>query len=357
MPTTKKEYTAQERALMFASATRQNLQMLPKATVTSGATRMEFALPKARLLSNIYLKVKAQVKVAHATKTSIAVDEHSCYRILRRVSLNLNNGFQPYVLSGEELALYDAIDRNGKKVYDKSNYRNAEVGGTYNASADGTINEFDFVVELPITLNKMSPTGIILLQNDQTNVNLNIDVANGDELVIGDKEGYTFEIVKVEGEVCLETFSIPSNEIAIPDLSVLKLVQARTDSMASVGQQIVKLSTGTIYRKIIVQITDEDGKPVEDADINDLSLVFNQADTNYQISPGMLRAINTADLGFEMPKGVYVFDFSSGGNFANYGNTRDYIDTEKLTEFWLRFTSNKRGKVTIISECISRLQG
>ena len=357
MSGTKKEYTAQEKALMFSSATRQNLQMLPKVVVNAGASRMQFAFPKSRLLSNIYLRIKAQVKVAHATKTTIPVDEHAPYRLLRLCTLDLNNGFSPYRLSGEELAILSCVDRNGKKIYEKSNYRNAEVGGTMTASADGTVNEFDYVLEMPITLNKMSPTGIVLLQNDQTNVTLNVDIANGIDMIVGDKEGYTIDIVKVEGEVCLETFSIPANENAIPDLSVLKLVQARTESMASVGQQVVKLSTGTIYRKLILHITDENGNPIADEDLTDISLVFNQADRNYVISPQMLRAINTGELGFELPKGVYVFDFSSGGNFANYGNTRDYIDTEKLTEFWVTFSTGKRGKVTIISECISRLRG
>lgn len=354
----KTELTAQQKAQLFSSATRQNYQMLPNVTVTSGATTMQFSLPKSRLLSKIYLRVSAVVNVKHASKTTIAGDEYTPYKVIRKCNLDLNNGFAPFTVSGTDLAIYNSVDRNAKKIYEKSNYRNASETGEYVASPEGTDNAFDYVLELPVTLNPRDPIGMILLQNDQTNVTLNVDIANGVDIFAGtDTTGYEVTIKKVVGEVCLETFSIPANEMAFPDLTVLKLVNGRTDSMPAVGQQIIKLATGTIYRKLVVQILDEDGKAVPETDLTNIELVFNQADVNVSISPAMLRAINTAELGYELPKGVYVFDFSAGGNLPNYGSTRDFIDTDKLTEFWVRFSSNKRGKVNIVTECLSRLQG
>ena len=352
-----KTYSVQERNLMFQTSTRQNIQMLPSQNVVGGATSMQYHFPKTRLLSKVYLHMQAVVNVKHATKTEIAIDELTPYRVIRRCAIDLNNGFSPYTVSGEELALLNTIDKNGDKVLKATNYKDVPEG-KYVASPEGTDNVVDFYLELPITLNEISPTGIILLQNDQTNVTLNIDIANGVDMFKGvDVEGYTVTIGKVTGDVALETFSIPANENAMPDLSVLKLVNGRSESMPSVGQQIIKLSTGTIYRKLVVYITDEQGKPVEDADLTNIELVFNGADVNYNIAPSMLRAINTSHLGYELPKGVYIFDFSSGGNLPNFGNTRDFIDTEKLTEFWLRFTTSKRGNVAIVSECITRLNG
>ena len=55
--------SAQQRANLFSMSTRQNLQMIAKKSVTTPNTSIEFSLPKARLLSNIFLKVKAKVKV------------------------------------------------------------------------------------------------------------------------------------------------------------------------------------------------------------------------------------------------------------------------------------------------------
>lgn len=351
------QLTAQQRAQLFALSTRQNYQMLPKETASQGATTLQFNLPKARLLSKLLVRVEGKVNVKHASQTSIKTSEYTPYKMIRRIALDLNNGFSPFVVSGEELAMYNAIDKNGDKVFEQTNYRNVVKNGTMTASSTGADNNVAFIVELPVTVNPRDPIGLILLQNDQTNVTLTVDIANGSDMFDDvSTSGYTINLSDIVVTPMLETFSIPANANAYPDLSVIKIVNGRTDSMASVGQQIIKLATGTIYRKLIFKIVDEDNNPVDDANLSDLELVFNQADSNYKISADMLRALNTKELGFELPKGCYCFDFSSGGNITNYGGTRDYIDTEKLTEFWLRFNSNVRGKVVIVSECLARLK-
>ena len=350
------QLTAEQRARLFALSTRQNIQMLAKEQASSGATTLQFNFPKARLLSKVYVKVKADVTVKHASKTTIDVKEFTPYKLIRRIALDLNNGFSPYVVSGEECAMYNILDRNGNIVLEKTNYRNVVKSGTFTASSTGAKNTAEFLLELPVTVNPRDPVGLLLLQNDQTNVTLTVDIANGLDMFIGDLTGYTVDLANISVVPCLETFSIPANANAYPDLSVIKLVNGRSDSLPAVGQQIVKLSTGTIYRKIIFKVEDADGNPMPiDSISGNFELVFNQADINYSISPEMLKAINTKDLGFELPDGMYVFDFSAGGNITNYGGTRDYIDTEKLTEFWLRFSTTEVGKVKIVSECLARL--
>ena len=345
--------TAQQRANLFAMSTRQNLQMMAKQTVTTPSTSMQFTLPKARLLSNIFVKVKAKIKVAHANATTLANTTLAPYRIIRRYSLDLNNGFSPYSISGDGLALSNMIQPNANMILDKSAY--FDCPENFKASVAGTENEFMFTVQLPVTLNPRDPVGLILLQSEQTVTDLRLDIGNPVEMYTEGAEGYTIDLVSLEAMPMLETFSIPANSNAFPDLSVLKLVQDRTDTLTSAGQQIVKLSTGTIYRKLILFITDEDGKPATaDYVTSNLELVFNQADCNYSINPDMLRAKNAFDLGHAIPDGVFVFDFSNQG-MPNFGGTRDYIDTEKLTEFWLRFNTSGKGKVKIISECLARL--
>ena len=346
--------TAQQRANLFSLSTRQNLQMMAKQTVTTPNTSMQFTLPKARLLANIYVKVKAKINVKHASLTSLAVDPLAIHKIIRRWSLDLNNGFSPYSISGDALAVMNMIQPTGKMVLGGADYFHAPE--QFTASGTGTENEFYFTVQLPVTLNHRDPIGLILLQSEQTTTDLRIDVANPVDMFGADATGYTIDLVSLEATPMLETFSIPANAQAYPDLSVLKLVQDRTDSITSAGQQIVKLSTGTIYRKIALYITDEDGKPV-DADYitSNIDLVFNQADVNVSVNADMLRAKNEFDLGAELPKGVFIFDFSNNG-FPNYGGTRDYIDSSNLTEFWVRFNTNGKGKVKVISEMLARLQ-
>ena len=345
--------TAQQRANLFAMSTRQNHHMLAKQMVTTPSTSMQFTLPKARLLSNMFIRVKAKVKVTHATATELAVPEIAPYRIVRRYQLDLNNGFAPYSISGEGLALLNMIQPQAKMVVNHSDYYNCPE--KFVASPTGTENEFVFTVQLPVCLNQRDPIGLILLQSESTIVTANLDIGNPMDMFPEGAAGFTLDLVSLEALPMLETFSIPANSNAFPDLSVLKLCQDRTDTITASGQQIVKLATGTIYRKMILYVTDETGAPA-DADFiqSNIEMVFNQADTNYSISPEMLRAKNAFDLGQQLPKGVYILDFSNQG-FPNFGGTRDYVDSERLNELWLRFNTSGKGKVKVISECIARL--
>lgn len=351
------QLTAQQRAQLFAMSTRQNFQMLAKETAASTPATLTFTLPKARLLSNIMVRVKGKLKLTHASVTNFSdkVDKFTFYKSIRRVSLDLNNGFAPFVLSGEECAMYNMIDIH-PSVTDNNGSADAYMHymTAVSASSSGYENDFAFTISLPTTLNGRDPIGLILLQNDQTNVTLSVDLGTGSEMLSSD--GLTAELKDVTVIPMLETFSIPANAQAYPDLSVLKLTNGRKDSMPSVGQQIVKLTTGTIYRKIIFKLTDAEGKPMAVEDITSpFEIVFNQADVNYSISAEMLKVVNHKQLGYLLPKGMYVFDFSNAGGFTNLGGTRDYIDSANLTEFWLRFTTSKVGKIEIVTECLSRL--
>ena len=59
---------------------------------------------------------------------------------------------------------------------------------------------------------------------------------------------------------------------------------------------------------------------------------------------------------YPMSKGrtCYVVDLSYQG-VLNMGGTRDYIDSEKLTEFSIRFNAKTAGTCEIITETLARL--
>lgn len=336
----KVEMTASQRAQFFGMSTRQNMHMLARETASVTPSTLQFTLPKSRLLSSLLVKVKVEFQSAE----SRTLKAEEVYGLIRRISLDLNNGFSPFVVSGRELYLYNLVSVNGNAWNDE------EI--TLPSAQAGSSKNFELVFELPVTLNGRDPVGLILLQSDQTNVTLSIDTANYGSIFPDD----TFKGMSVD--VMTTTYSIPANANAYPDLSVLKLVSGRQDALPTAGQQIVKLATGTIYRKILFRLVDENGQPMTKEDVSsNFELVFNQADVNYSISADMLRTINTKLLGYELPEGVYCFDFSNAGGFVNMGGTRDYIDTAKLTEFWLRFTTGKRGKIEIVTECLARLTG
>lgn len=356
------QLTASQRAALFAQATRQNLQMLPTATATGGSQTLSFTLPKARLLSKIVLSVSTKVKVI----SKASGEEYRGYTwswselasVIRRITLDLNNGFSPYVIGGLETVMLNMISRyrhdnltvpSHLTVNDTNNLM---MGCTYDTSAACYL--LNCTLELPITLNDRDCVGLIMLQNDATNVTLNVDIDSGSNVIGGNS--YTVEVKEVRVTPCLETFSIPANAQAFPDISVLKLTNSRQEDFVGGGQHIVKLNTGTIYRRIIFLVKDENGILAgEDFFNGTIDLVFNQADTNYSVTPSMIRRLNTIQYGFTLPKGMFVLDFSYQGT-VNLGGSRDYIDTERLTEMWLRFTTTGSGTINLVNETLSRLQ-
>lgn len=350
-----KELTAAQRNVAFQHATRQNWQMLPTHHVNRGASTVRIDFPKTRFLTKVLIDFEARVNITHATETDAPTDDFTPYKLIRNLSLNLNNGWSPYSIGGRQLALYNAIRLHPSIVFPQS----SNPGGycycpQLKASADGASNTMRFTVELPITLNDRDTIGIILLQVADMVATMEISIANGNELV-DDAEGYTVEIEDIEIRPMWESFSVPVTPEAFPDISTIKLVQSRTESFTGGGFNIIRIPTGHVYRKIGLYITDEAGKPLEDDDYTgEISLVFNQTDTNYSLDHRNLRHLNELQLGYNLPKGCYVFDFSNNG-VPNYGGTRDLIDATALTELWIRFPTSKAGRCHAVLEQLSKL--
>ncbi|MCU5087558.1 cytoplasmic protein [Bacillus cereus] len=347
--------SAQQRAMMFATATRQYYQTLPTEQVKEEGSTIEFRLPKARLLSRIFLHVKA-VATLKSNGASIERDAMSPYKILRRITLDLNNGFSPYIVSGQELYMYNVLRQNPEVLLPGISKQSTNYVENV-ASTTGKDGSIEFTLPIPVALNERDPVGMVLLQNMESNVTLTIDVdklANAYNLNATNQDRVDFKSMKVTP--MLETFSVPPDPVAFPDISVLKLVQSKRDTFTGGGQSTFELDTGNIYRKILFYVKDKDGNPMSPEDFQgNIELVFNQADTPYSVPASVLTHINHLNLGHPLPKGMYCFDFSNQG-VPNLGGFRDYIDTERLTVFWLRFASQKAGDITIVSEKLSRLR-
>lgn len=350
--------TVQQRNALFAQATRQNIQGLTRKSVKQGGSTLTFEIPKARLLSKVWLEIDAKLKVKKGTSqtTEIATDKLTPYQMIRRLSIDLNNGWSPYVIDGKSFAILSSIRQDCHTVFPQSE---DETGYCYcpakiTASEAGTSLHMHTVFELPVTLNDRDPIGIILAQSPETLIEVKVDFETENNMITM-PDGWSVEVEAITVQPTTETFSIPAVTEAMPDISVIKLVTSRTEAFTGNGQNVIDLVTGTIYRKLAFLIEDMDGNPFSDEDItSNIDIIFNTADVNYSVPANLLRHKNELAFGHRLPKGVYVFDFSDNG-VPNYGGTRDYIDTTKLTMFQLRFNSNKAGRIRTVSETLARL--
>lgn len=355
-PGKKQQISPQQRAALFGMATRQNWQTLPTVAVTAENTTAQFTLPKTRLLSKMLVNIDAVVTLKSNAAT-ITKNPVSPFGILRRVALDLNNGFTPYIIGGRELGFYNTLRDNPNMFTQQGSSPKSTIYQENGASVGGTDARIKFSLPISNVLNDRDPVGLILLQNNETNVTLTIDIdqmAKAYVLNTGNADQVIFKSMKITPMI--ETFSIPSHSDAFPDLSVIKLVNAKRDIVNQGAQTIVKLNTGLIYRKLLFYFEDGSGNPLTDDTFSgNLELLFNQSDIPYSIRPDLLSHLNNIQFKSTLLPGLYAMDFSFQG-LANYGGSRDYIDTESLTEFWLRFTNNTGGFVTTVAETLARLR-
>jgi hypothetical protein len=340
--------------------TRQHLQMRPAVAGAENAT-VSFNLDKVRLTSRILLLIEGTVTVTHASNTSYNAAQFAPFSFIRSVNVEINNGFKPFTVTGREIYWYNLTRAFASQIVPTitaaanlpTRTRNY-LGNT--ASASGTANPMRMIVELPLTLNERDPIGLILTQNEETVVTVSVSFGAGADLLAFGQTGYTVTVSNLTVTPMVESFSIPPVKEAFPDISILKLVQSTKEAVPGAGPFTLKLPVGLTYRKLILYIEDYNGGVADTAFTGDFQLILNGADYPYQINPKVLAALNQIQYGQALPQGLYVFDFTYQG-LANYGGARDYIDTERLTEFWFRFPATGAGNVTAVYELLSRLRG
>jgi len=339
----------QERAAYFNQMTRRNGQNL---SAISGAESGYYSIsvPKARLLAGLDLMISATLTATHASNTSYTAHEDAPFNFLSRVELQANNGFAPFSITGQALADYN------KTLYGAANINPAVTGRGrvvqgLTSSSGGTANVVRFTLSLPNMLNERDPVGLILMQADDVIVNLNITLGTVANLAPA-SGGYTFALSNITIALLTDTYTVPADQAnAMPDMSVLKLVQERVFTLIA-GENILQLSTQRIYRKIgfIVYSTAPARQP-DSIITSNIELIFNQADIPYRYSPLQLAAINAGQYNGALQNGSYVFDFSDNG-IPNYGSSRDYVDSSQLTEAWIKFTTSAAGTCRVWTESL-----
>lgn len=348
-----------ERAMLFQQMTRKHWQMMASKTGGEGET-ISFEIPKTRLLSKIGILVTTTITATHASKTEFVPADFAPFSLLSNIKVEVNNGFAPHNVSGVGAYLKNLLSLGGKTIEPLLDSQTVVNGSRkqnkmgLTASSSGTVNTVQFYLELPIAVNDRDAVGLILTQNQETVVTLNCSIGNANSIA-PTATGFTFDLGDVTIAPIAETYSVPAVQEALPDLSMLLLNHEQTFTVAGQGQQILKLPTGLTYRKLAFLISDTSGGEADGDIQGNIELRFNQADTPININPKILASINERQYGFPLPKGLFVLDFTYQG-LPNYGGMRDYIDTERLTEFWLVFNSAGAGSVRVISEQLAKLK-
>jgi hypothetical protein len=322
------------RAQKFAMATRKYESVLPGQAFAENVT-LHYDLPPARFLSKIYLRVRGSFICSHAAKVVFTNTPFDMYRLIRQVRVSINNGFTPYQMSGVGLRLYNLASRINAPAADTFGLE--AITNTV-APAPGAADTVNFTLELPLSINDRDTIGMLMLQNRESNVSIDIDC--GSFLDIMTDADIVVSPFSIQITPIIETFSIPQDPDAVPDYSIIKIVNERVRDIATTGEHIIPLDTGLTYRKIILYwASDTDYTAKVHANVQNFVFAMNTADQPIVLSADQVAWKNKRDYAGLLPLGCYVFDFSQQG-VPNLGGSRDYIDTERLTQFELKVNTD-----------------
>jgi hypothetical protein len=361
---TVKRVSPAERAQNFARSTRKYPQSYPTITGNAGETK-RFSLQKVRLTSKLRLLVTATLTATHASATSYTPALLAPYTLLRALRVTTNMSYTPWLSSGvgaymkmfprlfadQILPVYPTTAAPGTDAEKRA----WAYQGKAAASGGGAANQIAFVVDVPFTVNDRDPIGLILTQNQETQVDVEFDLGTAADLV-GAAQTPTFTLSAISVTPFVEAFSVPVDPNAIPDLTVIKQV-AEQNYTTTAGRYEYLLPTGATYRNIMFYVTDATGNPVDDTSFTgNFEFVFNGSDIPYRIPAPILSRMATEQLGCPLPKGMFMLDFSSQG-LINYGGTRDLVDTERLTDLRLVTSHGSPLNVKVVYETLSRMGG
>jgi hypothetical protein len=345
-----------QRSANFKLATRRYEQTLPTMTYADAST-ISVILPKSRFGAKLYIQIAGSFTCTHATKTTFAKQPNGMYNLLKQIRLQLNNGFNPYQISGRDLYLYNQVSDSTNDFLDSDPDGTSVMGNV--VSSAGTVNTIKYTLEMPLTINERDEVGIVNLQNPETSCTLSIDCDTIKTSLMSDTD-IAVSAVNIVITPVLVSFSIPALPDAVPDYSIIKLVSEQMINIPSNGDFRIALATGLTYRKILIYVaSDTLGTPLSTAQLTKIQLAFNQADVPISVSADYIAWKNKVDYQGSLPKGCFCLDMSTQG-IANLGGSGDYIDTDGITNFELVLSfagiSGTTNTVWVIAEKLAKLQ-
>lgn len=332
---------------------RLQTQRVGSATVTwaSGAdsvpstSRSRFTLPKIGILSRLYIDIAGGSGTAFdltvgGGSSAVAADGQGPYGIVEGIALKVNGGTGWYDVTGFGTYLVNAVEGADR-------YPETAPGTVYTtAPTDVASTIFDYPVvdgnprfglEVPLCLGPGNPLGMILLQNDQTTVELEIrwdTLANYANLA-----GGAVATLSLTASVVMEYFDIPPRDaflaFFLPLLRWAHWWREERKDVTATGRDtnFVALDNHDAYLRVLHyfvrnSITNTDN-------VTDLRFVLNKAVTLYDHDDATHLRKQRAAIGKDLP--AFLWDFFQTGTMRDvihgdaYTDIRSVLDIDSVT--------------------------
>lgn len=293
--------------MAFETATRLKQIQLDSKSKGTGATVNTWYLPKTGFLASVYLRITATVAGTLSNKNALGASS-----IINRIRLQINNGIDVFNMTGAEYAYLanDVIDSEYFLGQSQNQGRSAVSAATFN---------LDTII--PVMVNPRDPIGLILLQNEQTQLTLTVEWAADATVATG---------ATVTGSVTpyMEFFTVPANPKDYPRLDLIHQWIDQSQNVAGAGQQVVTIPRGGIYMGIYHGC----GIGASGTDAwSRYQLRINQSDYLVDLDVDGINVINRRYRGRARAAGAILQDFKASSGLGSFGSGRDWLDSRAFT--------------------------
>jgi hypothetical protein len=311
---------------------KQLAPLTPSARLAGGGNTSTLQLPKTGFLASLYIAVRGSLSAA-GTPNALGFAS-----LINRVRLTLNSGIDLINVSGPgyHYLLRPCLDSEYIDILGQSNARSAVAATTFNV---------DLI--LPTMINLRDPTGLVLLQNEQTIATLNIDW-NTDASVSGNGT-----VTLTTFEVIAEVFTVPADPQDWPDLSIVHQILEDQQQVPAAGLYTYTLPRGGVYMQLL----------------HGLGIGAAGADgfTNYYLQVNQSDYINYADIPYldmhwrrmrgtaRLPGVIAAADFLATSGLGNYGLMREVFDSNLVTQINSQLQATGAGTLYSVRRQLLRL--
>lgn len=310
--------------MSFIDSTRQNLRPLTNLEHRANNT-IYTDISRVGFLATVLLRFKGKLNCKHASKTTFTPAQEAPYNLASRIRLGLNNSTSIWDTSGYGAYLQNLICRMNYMM-DK-----AESGCfkfDNKVSAAGTDNDIEFTLKVNVSLNDRDLIGLLLLQSSQIVATVSIDCAGAGVLM---QDTDITATLSGNWYLSYEYFDVPANAGEYPSINVVHQVLEENFAIHATGENTFTIPRGNIFLRLINDIQ-LNGVHTLDG-VEKLALKYNKANEPYAMLKDDMLATQVDRYGRALPAGALVWDFFYSFGVPNLGNQRDWIYTNKISEF------------------------
>ena len=264
--------------------------------------------PKTGILAGLHLSISSTLVGSITSPNALGTAA-----IIRRVRLYANSGISIIDMSGAGYHyLYrDFIDSYVDPVsYDTS--RSVIAAGTF------TLDMY-----FPIAINSRDPLGLIMLQNEQTQLNLQVEFESNANI------GTSVTSDTVTITPMLEIFAVPVDPKDWPSFQYLHTLTEESLSVAGAGDVVWYWPRGNVYQRVLHGV----GINQSPADTwSRAKMRVNGGDVISDYTVQYLNAQFARYRGRSRLLGVVPFDLMGTSGLGNYGSARDLFDSSLVTD-------------------------